>query len=1371
MNKAICEMINQKYGLNLNEKMSWKEVSSIPNIPEEMIREFCDELDFNELSHSQSGLSTQLLKDYETRFDFSASEMAKNMLDDDLLKNHQRELDWEAVSRYCNLSKDALDNYRFLINWKTAFQYQNFSETFLDEQISNINPDYLNMDRQFSDDFLVKNQKSINWDRFNYEKYFSSMSSDAVEACKDSIKWEKVSHLTNLSDEMRTKYADYIAFANEKEQSFFQQPDVTQKIVDTENNTIDSPSDRIDSTKTDSVTKQLNTDMQQNEKNAQKSVFHIFNEDSSINVSNDNHRNENIQSENNFEENEPEYYDFDDEEMANFLEDGLTDFDDIPDDVSNGIPDNISKDISNDVSDMNESRDNISALGISENASIDDLSQIDVKSIDFDKYCEILEDLSTQTFVDIEDYDKIPAIIDKINELKQEYPRFKKDFENLITSDDELNKYIIQYVMEIDGLSRGEDRTHIDKNIAKIDAETNQYAPQRVILGKLIMEQDSEYISQITGISADNIKKAATYRTQEDEKLIADSKALIDDAKNATKEGVISVQKSIVQTSDSLRGTKMSFLLQAEVLRNIQMAKNILQEEKLLNKNEKNTKIEQKKSNLTDAFSPGNSQQNISLDNTFEDNNIQKGSQSDISDAATATIAATADAAVKTAEATVDLYKETNAYEQATTAFKHQIIDKQEYEALTELLKEDTGIVYAMSEALRSLTQMQRDVVYALHNNGIVNSVAFQKNMEFIHRHFGSTTALINKLAVNEQNSKIDYYTAKRQNANRKANKVKEKLVRSLFKGHIGKKYAKMVGLDEIMSDKRFQNTRWARKYKEKFEDKLFSVDKRLNELVTEKKEFLEGISNNPLTPAQRKEYDRIINKINKYTNKKNTLLSYKKGTTNIIMDNYTEKINTARQKLLIIDERKYTDIERMYEHNNRKISRLEIANLIRETAVAKSRKTVTDKNGDFKSFIDYASDDYKLYKSLGGLDENEYVYRNKDNRRIEKAMSNKNLNYGSIAIILNAYSRDTLDLTKALEHSKSLKAKDFINKISRNKLSRKVFDSRNIHTDEKIESLTSTQVMNLIDIVEKFDLTPSKTNALVVKCLNNPDVSLDTLKDDTKKMITGEKSVEEVSQKDTGFFIIDNIPFNEINKAQMETLSTIKRTILTTPNISNAAKGTLQISALPSKNVAQLQIKGTVDDYMEVTKILETYDIKGRNKNVNLTGNFLREFDRWTFDRNRGFLPTITYKLQLTDEEGKALIDKQKLTKKLDNLNKAYPGTVSVMYTNPEEEPNNNTIYVKVEGKNINDTINHQIVDLNGFLMGQNVNLSESIIKINKTARTQLHNPALKRPLYDILQDVSGVTERKQSEQQDKNICETDKNQLGKDKDDTIII
>lgn len=134
---VIMESVYEVYKLakmNVIKEIKW----SLPVLTEEMIIEFADYIDFDQLA-MVCELSESLLEKFENC------------------------LNWSVISRYQSLSEPLIARFKDRVDWKEISSYQNLSETFLRENQHLV--DWLNVARyqSMSLEFILEFSKKMAW--------------------------------------------------------------------------------------------------------------------------------------------------------------------------------------------------------------------------------------------------------------------------------------------------------------------------------------------------------------------------------------------------------------------------------------------------------------------------------------------------------------------------------------------------------------------------------------------------------------------------------------------------------------------------------------------------------------------------------------------------------------------------------------------------------------------------------------------------------------------------------------------------------------------------------------------------------------------------------------------------------------------------------------------------------------------------------------------------------------------------------------------------------------------------------------------------------------------------------------------------------
>lgn len=147
-------------------KLEWSSLAgSQKNIPERLIEEFKDEVDWTDVSECQP-LSEDFIRKFKDHVCWwTVSEMQK--LSEDFIREFEEQVDWNQISHSQTLSENFIREYKSKIGWIEISYSQTLSESFIREFKNEVYWPYISTRQKLSKRFIDEFKDYIDWDKLS----------------------------------------------------------------------------------------------------------------------------------------------------------------------------------------------------------------------------------------------------------------------------------------------------------------------------------------------------------------------------------------------------------------------------------------------------------------------------------------------------------------------------------------------------------------------------------------------------------------------------------------------------------------------------------------------------------------------------------------------------------------------------------------------------------------------------------------------------------------------------------------------------------------------------------------------------------------------------------------------------------------------------------------------------------------------------------------------------------------------------------------------------------------------------------------------------------------------------------------------------
>jgi len=125
-----------------SDQFDWYEISKIPDLPENLIRQFKDKVSWAVISRSQK-LSGDFIREFKDKIEETKS--------------------WNNIFLGQTLSEDFIREFQDKVSWDKISKYQKLSEDFIREFEDKVNWDWISWNQKLSEDFIREFQDKVDW--------------------------------------------------------------------------------------------------------------------------------------------------------------------------------------------------------------------------------------------------------------------------------------------------------------------------------------------------------------------------------------------------------------------------------------------------------------------------------------------------------------------------------------------------------------------------------------------------------------------------------------------------------------------------------------------------------------------------------------------------------------------------------------------------------------------------------------------------------------------------------------------------------------------------------------------------------------------------------------------------------------------------------------------------------------------------------------------------------------------------------------------------------------------------------------------------------------------------------------------------------
>jgi len=191
------------------DEVNWKEISGTQKLSEDFIREFQDKVIWEEIFKSQK-LSEDFIREFQDKV--SWSDIIKNQnLSEDFIRDFIREfadyVDWSDISKTAYLFEDFIREFADYVDWEKISQYQFLSEDFIREFQDKVYFHIISQYQSLSEDFIREFEYDVNWVNISA---FQQLSEDFIREFQDKVDWGNISYNRELSEDFIIEFQNKV---------------------------------------------------------------------------------------------------------------------------------------------------------------------------------------------------------------------------------------------------------------------------------------------------------------------------------------------------------------------------------------------------------------------------------------------------------------------------------------------------------------------------------------------------------------------------------------------------------------------------------------------------------------------------------------------------------------------------------------------------------------------------------------------------------------------------------------------------------------------------------------------------------------------------------------------------------------------------------------------------------------------------------------------------------------------------------------------------------------------------------------------------------------------------------------------------------
>jgi len=139
--------------LMAEDNVDWVRVSFCQKLPEDILREFADKVEWVKIISARQKLSESFIREFKDKVDWVQISV-RQKLSEDFIREFSDKVDWVQISVRQKLSEDFIREFSDKVDWVQISVRQKLSEDFIREFKDELDIRYINLYQHLSNDFL-----------------------------------------------------------------------------------------------------------------------------------------------------------------------------------------------------------------------------------------------------------------------------------------------------------------------------------------------------------------------------------------------------------------------------------------------------------------------------------------------------------------------------------------------------------------------------------------------------------------------------------------------------------------------------------------------------------------------------------------------------------------------------------------------------------------------------------------------------------------------------------------------------------------------------------------------------------------------------------------------------------------------------------------------------------------------------------------------------------------------------------------------------------------------------------------------------------------------------------------------------------------